>query len=173
MSVDNKTSILKKILLLAPLLLLFGSVLNEFDFNYLNYKYFSFNFPLILIYYWSLKKSESLGYGYIFVAGLFNDVVIGYPIGLSGFTYLIICGFAAYLRNITLRPNIMQDWIFFLITILVASSVNYFLLTLFFSIDVNYYDLMGNIIFTFLFYYIFSYIFDIYRQIAFKGKSND
>ena len=173
MSVDNKTSILKKILLLAPLLLLFGSVLNEFDFNYLNYKYFSFNFPFILIYYWSLKKSESLGYGYIFVAGLFNDVVIGYPIGLSGFTYLIICGFAAYLRNITLRPNIMQDWIFFLITILVASSVNYFLLTLFFSIDVNYYDLMGNIIFTFLFYYIFSYIFDIYRQIAFKGKSND
>ena len=159
--------------MLAPLLLLFGSVLNEFDFNYLNYKYFSFNFPFILIYYWSLKKSESLGYGYIFVAGLFNDVVIGYPIGLSGFTYLIICGFAAYLRNITLRPNIMQDWIFFLITILVASSVNYFLLTLFFSIDVNYYDLMGNIIFTFLFYYIFSYIFDIYRQIAFKGKSND
>ena len=173
MSVDNKTSILKKILLLAPLLLLFGSVLNEFDFNYLNYKYFSFNFPFILIYYWSLKKSESLGYGYIFVAGLFNDVVIGYPIGLSGFTYLIICGFAAYLRNITLRPNIMQDWIFFLITILVASSVNYFLLTLFFSIDVNYYDLMGNIIFTFLFYYIFSYIFDIYRQIAFRGKNND
>ena len=173
MTVENKTSILKKILLLAPSLLLFGSVLNEFDFNYLNYRYFSFNFPFILIYYWSLKKSESLGYGYIFVAGLFNDVVTGYPIGLSGFTYLIICGFAAYLRNITLRPNIMKDWIFFLITILVASSVNYFLLTLFFSIDVNYYDLMGNIIFTFLFYYIFSYIFDIYRQIAFKGKSND
>ena len=173
MSVENKTSILKKILLLAPSLLLFGSVLNEFDFNYLNYRYFSFNFPFILIYYWSLKKSESLGYGYIFVAGLFNDVVIGYPIGLSGFTYLIICGFAAYLRNITLRPNIMKDWIFFLITILVASSVNYFLLTLFFSIDVNYYDLIGNIIFTFLLYYIFSYIFDIYRQIVFRGKSND
>ena len=173
MSVENKTSIIKKILFLAPLLLLFGSVLNEFDFNYLNYRYFSFNFPFILIYYWSLKKSESLGYGYIFVAGLFNDVVIGYPIGLSGFTYLIICGFAAYLRNITLRPNIMKDWIFFLITILVASSVNYFLLTLFFSIDVNYYDLIGNIIFTFLLYYIFSYIFDIYRQIVFRGKSND
>ena len=173
MSVENKTSILKKILLLAPSLLLFGSVLNEFDFNYLNYRYFSFNFPFILIYYWSLKKSESLGYGYIFVAGLFNDVVTGYPIGLSGFTYLIICGFAAYLRNITLRPNIMKDWIFFLITILVASSVNYFLLTLFFSIDVNYYDLIGNIVFTFLFYYIFSYIFDIYRQIVFRGKSND
>ena len=132
MSVENKTSILKKILLLAPSLLLFGSVLNEFDFNYLNYRYFSFNFPFILIYYWSLKKSESLGYGYIFVAGLFNDVVTGYPIGLSGFTYLIICGFAAYLRNITLRPNIMKDWIFFLVTISCVNSIYYIILSYFF-----------------------------------------
>ena len=173
MDVNAKTSVLKKFLILAPLILLFVSVLNEFDFNYLNYKYFSFNFPFILIYYWSLKRSESLGYGYIFVAGLFNDVVIGYPIGLSGFTYLIICGFAAYLRNITLRPNIINDWLFFLLTILVATSINYFLLTVFFNVDVNYYDLLGNIIFTFLFYYIFSYIFDIYRKIIFRGTNND
>ena len=172
MAVETKISVFKKILLLAPLLLLFISVLNEYDFNNSDYKYFSFNFPFILIYYWSLKRSESLGYGYIFVAGLFNDVVIGYPIGLSGFTYLIICGFAAYLRNITLRPNIMKDWMFFLLTILVASSINYFSLTLFFNINVNYYDLLSNIIFTFLFYYIFSYIFDFYRQIAFKERKN-
>ena len=85
MSVEYKST-LKKILELAPLILLFVSVLNEFDLNYLNYKYFSFNFPFILIYYWSLKRSESSGYGYIFIAGLFNDVVIGFPIGLSGFT---------------------------------------------------------------------------------------
>ena len=173
MVVETKTSLFKKILLLAPLLLLFASVLNEYDFNYLNYKYFSFNFPFILIYYWSLKKSESLGYGYIFVAGLFNDVVVGYPIGVSGFTYLIICGFAAYLRNITLRPNIIKDWMFFLLTILVASSINYFSLTLFFNIEVNYYDFSGNIFFTFLLYYIFSYVFDFYRQIAFKERKND
>ena len=32
-----------------PILLLIISVLNEFDFNYLNLKYFSFNFPFILI----------------------------------------------------------------------------------------------------------------------------
>ena len=101
MVVETKTSLFKKILLLAPLLLLFASVLNEYDFNYLNYKYFSFNFPFILIYYWSLKKSESLGYGYIFVAGLFNDVVIGYPIGLSGLTYLLICGLYSTILTIS------------------------------------------------------------------------
>ena len=173
MTVDSKINIIRKLLTLAPAILLILSVLNEYDLNYLNYKYFSFNFPFILIFYWSLKRSESLGYGLIFVAGLFNDVVIGYPIGLSGLTYLLICGFAAYLRNITLRPNLVNDWFFFLFTILVISSVNYFLLVLFFKIESNNCDLVGNIFFTFILYYIFAYIFDIYRRLVFLGKTND
>ncbi len=173
MTVDSKINIIRKLLTLAPAILLILSVLNEYDLNYLNYKYFSFNFPFILIFYWSLKRSESLGYGLIFIAGLFNDVVIGYPIGLSGLTYLLICGFAAYLRNITLRPNLVNDWFFFLFTILVISAVNYFLLVLFFKIESNYYDLLGNIFFTFVLYYIFAYIFDIYRRLVFLGKTND
>ena len=173
MSVENKTSLFKRLLTFAPLILLYISVLNEFDFNYLNYKYFSFNFPFILIYYWSLKRSESLGYGFIFISGLFNDAVLGFPIGVSGLTYLLICGLAAYLRNITLRPNIINDWLFFLFTILVVTSINYFLLVSFFSIEFNYYDLTGNIFFTFILYYIFAYIFDLYQRIVFKGNAND
>ena len=167
-----KNTIFKSLLRYAPIALLFISVLNEFDFNYLELKYFSFNFPFILIFYWSLKKSESLGYGSIFIASLFNDVVLGFPIGLSGLTYFIICGFAAYLRNITLRPDMVKDWLFFLLTILVATSINYFLLTTFFSVNVNYYDLTGNIFFTFLLYYLFSYIFDIYQRFVFKEQTN-
>ena len=162
----------KNLLEKGPIILLFLSVLNEFDFNYLNLKYFSFNFPFILIYYWSLKRSESLGYGYIFIAGLFNDITIGFPLGVSGLTYLLICGFAAYLRNITLRPNLVNDWMFFLFTILFVTSINYFLLISIFSIEMNYYELMGNIFFTFLFYYIFAYLFDIYLKLVFKGNKN-
>ena len=172
MATKFKTSILSKILVNAPVLLLFISVFNEFDFNYLNYKYFSFNFPFILIFYWSLKRIESLGYGYIFIAGLFNDTVLGFPIGLSSLTYLIICGFAAYLRNITLRPSLFRDWLYFLFTILVANSINYFLLVTFFSIELNYYELTGNILFTFLLYYIFGYLFDIYQRLALKKKND-
>ena len=100
-------------------------------------------------------------------------MVVGFPIGLSSLTYLIICGFAAYLRNITLRPNTFNDWLFFLLTILVATSINYFLLISIFEIDVNYYNLTGNIFFTFLFYYIFSYFFDIYLRLVFKKRTND
>ena len=173
MSVEYKKTKLKKLLELAPLILLFVSVLNEIDFNYLNFKYFSFNFPFILIYYWSLRRDESLGYGFIFLSGLFNDTVMGFPIGLSSLTYLIICGFAAYLKYITLRPNKVNDWLFFLVTILVASSINYILLITIFNINVNYYDLIGNIFFTFLLYFIFSYIFDLYFNLVFRKKKND
>ena len=172
MSSKFRKIIFNKLLIYFPIFVLFISVFNEFDFNYLNYKYFSFNFPFILIFYLSLKRVEFLGYGYIFIAGLFNDAVLGFPIGISSLTYLIICGFAAYLKNITLRPNLFKDWVYFLFTILVANSVNYFLLVLFFSIEFNYYELLGNVIFTFFLYYIFSHIFDFYQKIAFRRKND-
>ena len=117
-------NIFRVLYLYLPIILLFVSVLNEFDFNYMNFKYFSFNFPYILIFYWSLKKPDYLGYGLIFISGLFNDVVVGTPIGLSSFSYLLICGFAAYLRYITLRPSLTKDWIFFLVTIIFVNSIN-------------------------------------------------
>ena len=87
-----KGNIINNFIRLAPLILLFISVFNEFDLNYL--EIFSLNFPFILIFYWSLRKTELLGYGFIFLAGLINDVVTGFPIGISSFNYLMICGFA-------------------------------------------------------------------------------
>ena len=154
-----------------PIILLFISVLNEFDFNNLGLKYFSFNFSYILIFYYSLKKSESLGYVYIFIAGLFNDVVVGTPIGLSSLMYLILCGAAAYLRNITLRPSLIKDCVFFLITILIINSLLFIILNFFFGYQVNYFDQSINIVFTFLFYFLFSNLFDFFERYI-VGKDN-
>ena len=151
----------------VPIILLIVSVLNEFDFNYLNLKYFSFNFPFILIYYWSLKRSGSIGYGLIFLSGLLNDVVVGIPIGVSALSYLLICGFSAYLRNITLRPSLIKDWFFFGFAIIVVNSVGYVIMSLFFNVEIIYADILVNILFTFLFYVIFSNIFDYYHRLVF------
>ena len=167
----SKVKIFSSLLRNVPLLLLLISVLNEFDFNYLEVTFFSFNFPYILIFYWSLKKTESLGYGFIFIAGLINDVVVGFPLGISSLAYLLICGFSAYLRNITLRPNLFKDWMFFLFTILVINSLTYSLLTLFFSFEINYMSLIVNLIFTFLLYLVFAYIFQFYQQKVFEGSN--
>jgi len=161
----NKSQIAERLYVLAPIILLFLSVLNEIDFNNLGLKYFSFNFAHILIFYYSLKKSASLGYGLIFIAGLFNDAVIGMPIGLSSLVYLLICGAASYLRNITLRPNLMKDWIFFLMTILTVNSLSFLILTLVFDYEINFLDQIINVGFTFLMYFIFWYIFNFFTKV--------
>ena len=167
----SKTTITNRLLRFAPILLLFISVLNEFDFNYLELKYFSFNFPFVLIFYWSLKKAESLGFGLIFIAGIINDVVVGFPMGISSLAYLIICGFAAYFRNITLNPSLFKDWLFFLVTILVVNSLVYSLLVLFFSYNMNYNDLIVNLIFTFLLYLVCANIFEVYQKLVFGNQN--
>ena len=159
----NKNFI-KIILTKAPVILLFVSVLNDYDFNYLSLKYFSFNFSFILIFYYSLKKSESLGYTYIFIAGLFNDVVTGTPVGLSSLMYLILCVAASYLRNITLRPSLLKDCIFFLVTILIINSLLFLSLNFIFNYELSYYDQIINITFTFLFYFLFSNLFDFFER---------
>jgi rod shape-determining protein MreD len=150
-----------------PAILLLLSVLNEFDLNYLELSYFSFDFPFILIFYWSLKKNEILGYGFIFIAGMINDAVVGLPIGISSLSYLFICVFASYLRNITLRPSLIKDWIFFLFTIVFIKSLIHLLLVLFFSFELNYIVLITNLFFTFLMYYFLSHLFRLYSRIAF------
>jgi rod shape-determining protein MreD len=167
----EKKNYISKILSQIPLILLFVSVLNNHDFNYLDLKYFSFNFSYILIFYYSLKKSEGLGYIYIFIAGLFNDVIVGTPIGLSSLMYLILCGAAAYLRNITLRPSLLKDCIFFLVTILIINSLLYILLNFIFIYQLDYFDQIINIIYTFLLYFLFSNFFDFFEHYL-VGKSH-
>ncbi|MDA7837604.1 rod shape-determining protein MreD [Candidatus Pelagibacter sp.] len=164
-------NLIRKILSNIPILLLFISVLNNFDFNHLALKYFSFNFSYILIFYYSLKKSESLGYTYIFIAGLFNDVVTGTPIGLSSLMYLILCVAASYLRNITLRPSLINDCIFFLITILIINSLMFVSLNFIFNYELNYFDQIINITYTFLFYFLFSNLFDFFEKYL-VGRNN-
>ena len=166
-----KNNFTKKILSFLPVTMLYISVLNDFDFNYLGLKYFSFNFAYILIFYYSLKKSRSLGYILIFIAGLFNDVIVGTPMGITSLSYLILCGAGAYLRNITLRPNLMQDWIFFCISILIINSLSFLILTFIFNYQINYFDQLVNILFTFLFYLFFVLVFSFFEK-SYLGISN-
>ena len=135
-----------------PIIVLYISVLNEFDLNYLNIEYFSFNFPYILIFYFSLKEYLHFDYLLVFLAGLINDTVIGLPLGLSSLSYMLVCIFASYLRNMTIRPHLIKDWFYFLFVISLINSINYIILFLFFSYDLDIMYYVINNFFTFLFY---------------------
>jgi len=147
-----------------PIIILIVSVLNEFDFNYLNLKYFSFNFPFILIFFFTLKDSKHFDYLLVFLAGLINDTVVGLPLGISSLSYILICTATSYFRNITIRPNPIKDWFYFLFIISLINSINYSILTLFFSFNLILMNYLVNTFFTFLFYIIFVSIFKYYLK---------
>ena len=147
-----------------PIIILYISVLNEFDLNYLNIEYFSFNFPFILIFYFSLKAYSNFDYLLVFLAGLINDTVIGLPLGLSSLSYMLACIFASYLRNMTIRPHLIKDWFYFLFVISLINSITYSILFLFFSYDLDNMFYVINNLFTFLLYIPLSYIFSLYLK---------
>ena len=153
-----------KLYSLLPIIVLFVSVLNEFDLNYLKLKYFSFNFPFILIFFFTLKDFKNFDYLLVFLAGLVNDTVVGLPLGISSLSYILICIATSYLRNITIRPNPIKDWFYFLFIISLINSMNYSILTLFFSYDLLLMSYLINIFFTFILYMFFSYLFKYYLK---------
>ena len=155
---------LPKLYYWLPVLVLFISVLNEFDLNYLNLNYFSFNFPFILIFFFTIKEFKHFDYLYVFVAGLINDTVVGFPLGISSLSYMLICIATSYFRNITIRPNPVKDWFYFLFIISLVNSINYIILTLFFTYDLILWSYIINTFFTFLFYLVFISIFKIYLK---------
>ena len=147
-----------------PIIMLFISVLNEFDLNYLKLGYFSFNFPFILIFFFTLKDFKNFDYLLVFLAGLVNDTVVGLPLGISSLSYILICIATSYLRNITIRPNPIKDWFYFLFIISLINSINYSILTLFFSYDLLLLSYLVNIFFTFILYMFFAYLFKYYLK---------
>ncbi len=147
-----------------PLVVLYISVLNEFDLNYLNIDYFSFNFPFILIFYFSLKDYNKFDYLLVFFAGLINDTVVGLPLGISSLSYILVCIFASYLRNMTIRPHLIKDWFYFLFVISLINSLNYSILFLFFSYDLDIMFYIINNLFTFLLYIPISFFLNYYLR---------
>ncbi len=134
---------------LLPLLLLFFISFSGNSIVDLNY--FSINVHYILVYYWVLRQPQYLGYGYIFLSGIISDVVFGFPLGVNALSLLIITLVAAYVRVVTVRITLVNDWISFIPALLFANFV-YFFALYFSSYSVDYIYLFKNSIFTFIFY---------------------
>ena len=134
---------------LLPLLLLFFISLN--GSSIINVKFFSINIHYILVYYWVLRQPQSLGYGFIFLSGIISDVVLGLPFGINSLSLLFVAGVAAYVRVVTVRITLINDWISFIPALLFANLV-YFISLYYSNFSVEYFYLLKNSIFTFIFY---------------------
>jgi len=138
-----------KFLEILPLLLLFFISLN--GSSIINLKFFSVNIHYILVYYWVLRQPQSLGYGFIFLSGIISDVVFGFPLGINALSLLFIAAVAAYVRVVTVRITLVNDWISFIPALLFANFI-YFTSLYFSNYSVDYLYLLKNSVFTFIFY---------------------
>ena len=143
---------------LLPLLLLFYISLNGNSIISLNY--FSINIHYILVYYWVLRRPQILGYGFIFLSGIISDVVFGLPLGINALSLLVIAAVAAYVRVVTVRITLINDWISFIPALLIANFI-YFLSLYFSNYSVDYLFLFKNSVSTFIFYPVLWGIFSL------------
>ena len=148
---------------LIPLFLLFFISLN--GNSVIDLKFFSINIHYILVYYWVLRQPESLGYGFIFLSGIISDVVFGFPLGITALSLLIIAAVAAYIRVVTVRITLINDWISFIPALLIANFI-YFLSLYLSDYSVDYLYLFKNSIFTFIFYPILWGLFSIFLNLT-------
>ena len=138
-----------KFISLFPLLVLFFISFN--GSSVINIKFFSINIHYILVYFWVLRQPQSLGYGFIFLSGLISDVVLGFPLGINSLSLLFVAGAAAYVRVVTVRITLINDWISFVPALLFANLV-YFISLNYSDFSIDYFYLLKNSIFTLIFY---------------------
>ena len=137
------------------LLLLFVSLSGS---SIIDFKIISINILYIVVYFWVLRKPDSIGYGFIFLAGIITDVVNGFPIGSNPLSLLIIAGVASYIRVLTVRITLINDWLSFIPALLI-SNLTYFLTLIFSDYSISYLYLFQSSISTFLFYPVLWVIF--------------
>ena len=164
-----KINILNKIYTAGPLILLYYLSISEVDANLENFlDIFSINLQIIIIYFWMIKRPSLMGTGHIFVAGLINDVVMGFPLGISSLSYLLVCFVGNYVRNKSVNTTLASDWFTFFIALIFSNLLFFSLINNFSDLAIPFSKIGYNTFFTLFLFPIFWFLFKIY-QMSFIG----
>ena len=157
---------------LGPLILLIYVCISEFHTQFYYWGIFSFNLQFIVIYYWILRDPDILGYGFVFICGFINDVVLSLPLGTSALSYLFVSLVAAYVRNATVRTSLFTDWFTFVVAVFIGNFIYFFLMNRFADAGIEYATLFYNSLFTFILYPLFWAIFEVYKKMTFARRND-
>ena len=160
----TRNSIMNKLSNAGPLFLLYYLCISEVDTNLEKiFEIFTLNFQIILIYFWVIKRPDIMANGHIFIAGLINDVVMGFPLGLSSLSYLIIIFVGTYVRNKSVNTTIASDWFTFLIAMIFSNLLFFSLLNNFSDLTFSFTKIGYNMFFTLFMFPVFWLLFNIYQ----------
>ena len=166
-----KSNIIHKLFAAGPLILLYYLSISEIDTNLEKlFEVFSLNLQIILIYFWIIKRPSMMGTGHIFFAGLINDVVMGFPLGISSLSYLVVCFVGNYVRNKSVNTTIASDWFTFFIALILSNLLFFSLLSNFSDIAISYSKIGYNTFFTLFLFPVFWLLFNIYQMTFIGGQ---
>ena len=166
-----KINILDKIYTAGPLILLYYLSISEVDANLENLlDIFSINLQIIIIYFWMIKRPSLMGTGHIFVAGLINDVVMGFPLGISSLSYLLVCFVGNYVRNKSVNTTLASDWFTFFIALIFSNLLFFSLINNFSDLAIPFSKIGYNTFFTLFLFPIFWFLFKIYQTSFIGGQ---
>ena len=167
-----KLNILNRIYAAGPLILLYYLSISDVDTNLENFlEIFSINLQIIIIYFWMIKRPSLMGTGHIFVAGLINDVVMGFPLGISSLSYLVVCFVGNYVRNKSVNTTLASDWFTFFLALLFSNLLFFSLINNFSDLAIPFSKMGYNTFFTLFLFPIFWFLFNIY-QMSFIGSQD-
>jgi len=141
-----------------PIILLF--IISFSGNSILDLSFFSINVHYILVYFFVLRDPESLGFFLIFLSGIISDVIFALPLGVSSLSLLAIATVATYVRNVTVRITLVNDWISFIPALLLANLI-YFISLYFLDYSISYLYLLKDSLFTLIFYPILWMVFSL------------
>ena len=167
-----KTGFISKILNAGPIILLYYLCISELDTNLEKvFEIFTLNFQIILIFFWVLKRPDVMASGHVFIAGLINDVVMGFPLGISSLSYLVIIFFGTYVRNKSVNTTIASDWFTFFVAMIFSNILFFSLLNNFSEITFTFSKISYNMFFTLFMFPVFWFLFNLYH-LSFMGARN-
>ena len=166
-----KINFLNRIFNSGPLIFLYYLSISEIDTNLEKiFEIFTFNLPIIIIYFWILKRPSAMGTGHIFITGLFNDVVMGFPLGISSLSYLVVCFFSNYVRNKSVNTTIASDWFTFFVALIFANLLFFLLVNNFSDVTISYTKIGYNTFFTLFLFPIMWLLFSLYQSNFISGQ---
>ena len=96
---------------------------------------------------------------------------MGFPLGISSLSYLVVCFFGNYVRNKSVNTTIASDWFTFFIALIFANLLFFSLLNNFSDITTKYTKIGYNTFFTLFLFPVFWLLFNLY-QMSFIGTQD-
>jgi len=95
---------------------------------------------------------------------------MGFPLGISSLSYLVVCFFSNYVRNKSINTTMASDWLTFFIALIFANLLFFLLLNNFSDITISYSKIGYNTFFTLFLFPILWVIFTIYQKNLIGGR---